>query len=61
MLHYHIRWSDGQLDWQAYATEHEATNGAEELARPGETFTIVKFDGNCPRCAGLRRATTSAG
>ena len=61
MHHYHIRWSNGQIDWQVYATESDAAAGAEQLARPDETFTIVKFDGSCPRCAGLRGAATNAG
>jgi hypothetical protein len=50
MRHFHIRWSDGKLDWQAFTTESEAEERAKELVLPDETYTIEKADQQCPRC-----------
>ncbi|HZP32426.1 MAG TPA: hypothetical protein VFB23_03600 [Candidatus Acidoferrales bacterium] len=50
-MHYHIRWSETNLDWEAFTTRAEAEALARELARAGEEFTIEEFDRNCPRCA----------
>jgi hypothetical protein len=50
MVHYHIRWSDSKLDWQAFSASQEAQIEAERLARFEETYTIEKFGENCPRC-----------
>ena len=54
-IHYHIRWADSHLDWQAFASPAEANASAEKLARTGEAFTVERFDGNCSRCAELPR------
>ena len=53
MIHFHIRWSDSKLDWEAFQTREEATARAEELVRPGETYAIAEVDGRCPRCKSL--------
>ncbi len=50
-VHYHIRWSESKLDWEAFSTHTEAEKRAKELVRDDEDFTIEQFDGNCPRCA----------
>jgi hypothetical protein len=49
--HYHIRWSGKEeLDWACFPTAAEALNGAKQLARPGERYTIEEQNGACPRC-----------
>lgn len=53
MTHFHIRWSDSKLDWEAFQTREDATERAKELARPGETYAIAVFDGTCPRCQSM--------
>lgn len=55
MTHYHIRWSDRKLDWEAFSTPKEAEVSAMQLARQSETYTIEEFDGDCPRCAMLKK------
>lgn len=50
MIHFHIRWSDSKLDWEAFQTREEATESAKELVLPGETYIVEEFDGSCPRC-----------
>ena len=42
--HYHIRWSNSKLDWERFSTRQEAEQAANQLARPGETFTIEHVD-----------------
>ena len=54
MEHYHIRWGNGALDWEAFATEEEAAAAAKELLRPNETFTVEQLGAGCARCAGLK-------
>ena len=54
MLHYHIRWADGKLDWEAFPTEEEARLAAKQLMRPEETYVIMSLDGNCSRCTGFQ-------
>ena len=53
MTHFHIRWSDSKLDWEAFQTREEATARAKELVRRGETYVIEEVDGTCPRCKSL--------
>lgn len=53
MLHYHIRWSNSNLDWEAYPTSEEAQGQAEQLVRLGESYVIEQFDGECQRCRNL--------
>jgi hypothetical protein len=50
MFHYHIRWSGGKLDWEVFENEATATDAAEKLVRPSESYTIQGFDGDCPQC-----------
>jgi len=57
MFHYHIRWSDSKLDWQVFNTPEEARRDANRLVRPGETYTIDKFEDGCPKCAANLVAT----
>jgi hypothetical protein len=52
--HYHIRWADSKLDWEAFVTEDEARAQAERLKRPGESYVIEQTDGDCQRCRKLR-------
>jgi hypothetical protein len=51
-MHYHIYWSDkGELDWEAFDTNREATKRALELAGPGEAFVIKTGDeASCTAC-----------
>jgi hypothetical protein len=53
LCHYHIRWSSSALDWEAFFSEHDADDSAKKLVRPGETYTIEQFNGDCPKCAAL--------
>jgi hypothetical protein len=55
-MHYHIRWSDSKVDWQAFASPTEANASAEKLARPGEGYAVEKFEGMCWRCAQFMEA-----
>jgi hypothetical protein len=50
--HYHIRWTrPSKLDWQPFSTPEEAKQIAEQLAGPGETYSIEKFGEACERCS----------
>lgn len=53
MAHYHIRWRDSDLDWEAFSTQEAAELRAAALVRPNETYAIEQFDGNCPQCLSL--------
>jgi hypothetical protein len=57
--HYHIRWADGKLDWEAFDTEQEATAAAKQLMRVGETYTIEQLDGDCLGCRSIQRKPQS--
>lgn len=59
MIHFHICWSESKLDWEAFRTREEAITQAKELVRPGETYLIQQFDGNCPRCSQLGETQAS--
>ena len=48
MEHYHIRWSNAKLDWEAFETQTDAEQSAKQLARPHENYTIERYDGGCP-------------
>lgn len=51
MAHYHIHWSTKEiLDWEAFDSSAEAETSAQQLVRPGETYTIEERAENCPRC-----------
>lgn len=63
VMHYHIRWSNlrnSKLDWQVFDTPEEAQTEAEQLVRPGESYSVEKFEGDCPRCADLLTRRKSA-
>ena len=54
MKHFHIRWSNPPVEiinWESFSTQEEAQAAANELKRPNENYTIVQFDGYCPRCS----------
>jgi hypothetical protein len=40
MSHYHIRWSDSKIDWQAFPAKDEAVVEAERLKRVEESYII---------------------
>ena len=53
--HYHIRWSGNTpLDWDRFSTVEEAESAAAKLVRPGESYSVEKFDDDCVRCAQLK-------
>ena len=47
MNHYHIRWVNSKIDWQAFQTKDEAVVEAERLKRPNESYSIEECDDNC--------------
>jgi hypothetical protein len=53
MPHYHVRWSNSTLDWEAFPSPEGARAQAEQLVRPGESYVIEQVDGDCPRCNSL--------
>jgi hypothetical protein len=52
--HFHIRWASGALDWERFDTTLEAEAGAQQLVRPGETYTLEEYADDCSRCGALR-------
>ncbi len=57
MTHYHIRWADSKIDWQAFPTKDEAVVEAERLKRVDENYSIEEHAGNCERCQRLNADT----
>ena len=57
MTHYHIRWADSKIDWQAFLTKDKAVFEAERLKRVDENYSIEEHDGNCERCQRLNANT----
>lgn len=57
MNHYHIRWVNSNLDWQAFQTEDHAKEEAERLKHPNEQYVIEAHDGDCPRCKDIQSKT----
>ena len=53
MTHYHIRWTNSELDWEAFPTRDEAETEAERLKRLDESYTIEELDGDCQRCKNI--------
>ena len=53
MSHYHIRWANSTVDWQAFRTKDEAVAEAERLKRLDENYNIEERDDSCERCTGL--------
>jgi hypothetical protein len=60
MNHYHIRWANSKIDWQAFQTKDEAVAEAERLKRPDENYSIEEREGNCERCKWLNPNTRIA-
>jgi hypothetical protein len=56
MNHFHIRWSNGKLDWERYASRVEAESGAKKLMQFGETYSIEEHGESCPQCPDVVRA-----
>jgi hypothetical protein len=56
IVHYQIRWSGSELDWERFRTRDEAESRAKELAAPEEIFTIEQFDEAFLRCKSLARS-----
>lgn len=54
MIHYHIRWSNSKLDWQAFRSREEAGKSAKDLVRPQESYAIEEFGEDCARCDALK-------
>ena len=48
--HYHIRWSDSNVDWKPFNTSEQAREVAERIKRPNENYIIEEYDGGCERC-----------
>jgi len=49
--HFHIHWTKtDRLDWQGFATRHDALSSALELAKRGEPFEIVEVSEPCRLC-----------
>ena len=57
--HYHIRWSNRSLDWQAFKTPEDAQIRAEELRIIGEAYAIERFEPPCNRCLRFTAAIAS--
>jgi hypothetical protein len=58
--HYHIRWSNGTLDWQSFETRKQAELRAKELALDGETYSIELLGRDCMACAALESPRTKS-
>jgi hypothetical protein len=61
MKHYHIRWANSNLDWEAFPTEVEANARAEQLKQPGESYAIEQANAHCQRCENLKPPRLRAG
>jgi len=55
--HFHIRWASGALDWERFDTMLDAEASAQQLVRPGETYTLEEYPDDCSRCGALRART----
>jgi len=55
--HYHIRWGNSKIDWEAFQSEEEAKASAEQLKGPGETYTVDQCDSTCQMCTKAARKT----
>lgn len=53
--HYHIRWSDGVLDWEPFESRSDAEIGAKQMVRLGETYAIEEYGVDCEKCRSLLR------
>ena len=53
-MRFHIRWSSGKLNWERFGRRAEAEEGAKQIVRLGETYTVEEFsDTGCPGCGEL--------
>jgi hypothetical protein len=60
--HYHVRWSsDSSIDWKPFPTEEEATQLAEQIKKPNDSYTIVERDDECERCKVFKSKAISQG
>jgi len=58
--HFHIRWSStSSLDWQRFQTRRDAILLADQLVRPGETYTVEEHSSSCPFCEQYKMAATA--
>lgn len=57
MIHYHIRWANSKIDWQAFRMRDEAVAEAERLKGLNESYQIEERDGSCERCMSLNPNT----
>jgi hypothetical protein len=53
MNHFHVRWDNSKVDWEAFQTEEQAKAQGERLKRPGENYVIEERDGDCQLCRKL--------
>jgi hypothetical protein len=54
MIHYHIRWSNSELDWEPFCTREEAEVSALDLVLLDESYIIQEFDETCSECSALK-------
>ena len=49
--HFHIHWTkNDRMDWQGFATRHEALSRALETAQRGDLFEIIEVSEPCRLC-----------
>jgi len=58
--HYHIRWGNSKVDWEAFQTEEQAKASAEKLKGPDETYTVDLCRSTCQMCAKAARTPPSS-
>jgi hypothetical protein len=51
--HYHIWWSGGVLDWEAFDSRAEAEAGAEQMVRLGESYVMEEYGADWVKCRSL--------
>lgn len=57
--HFHIRWSDGRLDFERFGSRGAAAESAERLVQRDETYSIEPFGDHCEKCAELFKKVQS--
>jgi len=58
--HFHIRWfGKDSLDWQRFQTRQDAITLANEVVRPGETYSVEEHSSDCPFCHQYMMAATA--
>jgi len=48
--HYHIRWSNSDIDWKPFRNSEDASDLAEVIKKRNESYTILERDSECERC-----------